>query len=198
MTSTSKKEKTLVSRAQRLKRISNCLMRGALILTTAVQLVFMLPDFVFSESGIKPTGETRMTAGIMLIIVATLALVIRSQGQTSTSQAFRLRQKVEFWGGAAGVFILFTIGENLKDQALYGILGSFGLIILLLAAVMLEPWILELENFEQAAAEKRMKNQHKEVIAALTALRELRVEGSGSDNVGGFWKRLINRKDRKL
>lgn len=133
----------------------------------------LAPMWLFSTSEIKPTGGSRTMAWIVLVITIVLLMVIRRQRLQFTRESLRSEQKVELWGGATGLFVLFTMGNHVTDEARNGLMGALGLILFLAAAVLLEPLALELKEREESEKDEREEKRHQELLAALSA-----VEGS--------------------
>lgn len=131
----------------------------------------LFPDAMFSEGQIKPEDGARTMAWIMLIVTAVLIVVILRQRFQFTRESLRSEQKVELWGGAAGLFILFTMGNHVTDDARNGLMGALGLILFLAAAVLLEPLALELKERAESEEDDREEAKHRELLAALSAVK---------------------------
>lgn len=131
----------------------------------------LAPMWLFSTSQIKPVGGSRTMAWIVLAITIVLLLVILRQRFQFTRDSLRSEQKVELWGGATGLFVLFTMGNHVTDEARNGLLGALGLIFFLAAAVLLEPLALELKERAESEEEKREEMRHRDLLAALSAVK---------------------------
>lgn len=131
----------------------------------------LAPMWLFSTSQIKPVGGSRTMAWIVLAITIVLLLVILRQRFQFTRDSLRSEQKVELWGGATGLFVLFTMGNHVTDEARNGLLGALGLIFFLAAAVLLEPLALELKERAESEEEKREEMRHRDLLGALSAVK---------------------------
>jgi len=131
----------------------------------------LFPDAMFSEGQIQPDDGARLMARIMLIVMVVLVVVILRQRYRFTRDSLRSEQKVELWGGATGVFVLFTMGNHVTDDARNGLLGALGLILFLAAAVLLEPLSLELKERAESEKYEREEERHQALLAALSAVK---------------------------
>lgn len=133
----------------------------------------LFPDAAFSESGeqIKPGDGARATAWITLIVTVVLIGVILRQRFQRTRESLQSEQKVELWGGAAGLFILFTMGNHVTDDARNGLMGAAGLVLFLAAAVLLEPLAVELKERAESEKDDREEAKHRELLTALSAVK---------------------------
>lgn len=139
---------------------------------TCAGLFALFPKWVFSESTIQPTSESRLTAWIVLVLTLVLlaVLVILRKRVPVTGESLRSEQKVELWGGAAGLFVLFTIGNHVTDDGRNGLLGAVGLILLLAPAVLVEPLVLRFKERAESENDEREEAKHRELLAALSAV----------------------------
>lgn len=146
----------------------------ACLLSLAATVTFALfPDAAFSESGgqIKPGDGARTMAWIMLIVTVVLIVVILTQRFQRTRESLQSEQKVELWGGAAGLFVLFTMGNHVTDDARNGLMGAVGLVLFLAAAVLLEPLAVELKERAESEKDDREEAKHRELLTALSAVK---------------------------
>lgn len=143
---------------------------GALVCAVSFTL---FPQFMFSTSDIQPTPASRTMAWIVLIstVVLLVLVVVLRKRVPFTRESLRSEQKVELWGGAAGLFILFTMGNHVTDDARNGLMGAVGLIFLMAPAVLLEPLALELKEREESEKDDREEAKHRELLAALSAVK---------------------------
>lgn len=140
----------------------------------------LFPAWMFSESQIKPTEGSRTMAWIVLFVTLVLLVVILRQRFQFTRESLRSEQKVELWGGATGLFVLFTMADNVKEDAMSGLFGALGLILLLAVAVLLEPLALELAQREEVRNDAEEENRHKELLDALSRAEDPATEGASS------------------
>lgn len=131
----------------------------------------LAPMWLFSTSEIKPVGGSRTMAWIVLVITIVLLVVILRQRRQFTRESLQSEQKVELWGGAAGLFVLFTMGNHVTDDARNGLMGAMGLVLFLAAAVLLEPLAVELKERAESEQDKREEAKHRELLAALSAVK---------------------------
>lgn len=143
----------------------------AALLTTVPFALF--PKALYSESQIAPTADSRAMAWIMMIITVVLVTVILRLRFQFTRDSLRSEQKVELWGGATGLFVLFTMGDHVSDDARNGLMGALGLILLLAAAVLLEPLALYLRERGESERSAQEEDRHKEFLAALASMKVL-------------------------
>lgn len=149
----------------------------AVVIASAAALVTtvpfaLFPEAMFSEGQIKPTDGSRTMAWIMLIVTMVLLVVILRQRFKFTRDSLRSEQKVELWGGAAGLFVLFTMGNHVTDETMNGLMGALGLILFLAAAVLLEPLVLELKERAEAEKDEREEQRHQELLTALSGVKK--------------------------
>lgn len=166
--------KDLSKRMKIWRRFADVAVSLACLTSLATTVTFALfPDAAFSESGeqIKPGDGARAMAWIMLIVTVVLIVVILRQRLKSTRESLQSEQKVELWGGAAGLFILFTMGNHVTDDARNGLMGAMGLVLFLGAAVLLEPLAVELKERAESEKDDREEAKHREMLTALSAVK---------------------------
>lgn len=172
MDDSSKNPAALTRGAKAWRVVANVVLGLTCVIIFCTAVVFAIfPDVLFGDSDIKPTAESRLTAWIVLVVAVIVGTVIAAQRSRGSSEAVRAEQKAELWGGAAGIFLLFTLTDHVKDDGINGLFGALGLILLLVPAVMLEPLAVALKEREAADAEKLEAKRHAELLAALAEMK---------------------------
>ncbi|MGP9695821.1 hypothetical protein ACT3TZ_14540 [Brachybacterium sp. AOP25-B2-12] len=142
----------------------NALMSGYMI-----AIVFGLKVIKEEEVHVAADTVSRILCGIaasVTLIIMVIALNLRVQAD---SDSWKAEQKVLAAGGAAGVFIIFTIAANEEAETAFGAAGSVFLLLFLASALLLEVPI----RWARENEEEEKKNVEDEVVKEITqALKE--------------------------
>ena len=155
---------------------------------------FALPDSAWEESSAPPTDVMKSMAAVVAVVtLAFLVAVGRLHALDRTLKVLRSQQRVFLWGGGAALFLLFTVGIHVKMDALVGMGGAIGMLLMLAGTLLFEPVIAEASACKEATDEAAEKKHRADVLEALKKTEPSRPEESGHE---GF--RLFCRGRRRV